>query len=240
LYIIVFSNIRNPGDYVERSLNLLLVEDDQVLCTDFKNYIDEIGDVSLVGVTNNSTKALEYVKQYLPDVVILDLELHHGGGNGLLFLKELHSVDLPFLPYILISTNNTSNITYEYARQLGADFIFSKHQSDFSVKSVIEFLRMMKGIIHNKSQSSFLEANTTEAPLQREKRIIRMISTEFDRVGISPKLIGRRYLSEAVQIIIKKPQSNICVAIEKKYNKTDASVERACKMRLTRPGAHRI
>lgn len=227
LYIIVFSNIKKLGDYVERSLNLLLVEDDQVLCTDFKNYIDEIGDVSLVGVTNNSTKALEYVKQYLPDVVILDLELHHGGGNGLLFLKELHSVDLPFLPYILISTNNTSNITYEYARQLGADFIFSKHQSDFSVKSVIEFLRMMKGIIHNKSQSSFLEANTTEAPLQREKRIIRMISTEFDRVGISPKLIGRRYLSEAVQIIIKKPQSNICVAIGEKYNKTDASVERA-------------
>ena len=116
------------GDCMERSLNLLLVEDDQDLNNKFKQYIDEINDVSLLGITNSSMKALDYVKQYLPDAVILDLELHHGSGNGLIFLKDLQTLDIPFIPFVLVSTNNTSNVTYEYARQLGADFIFSKHQ----------------------------------------------------------------------------------------------------------------
>ena len=208
-------------------MNLLIVEDNQDLCNQFKLYIDEINDVSLLGITNNSTKALEYVKQYLPDVVILDLELHHGSGNGLQFLKELSSLGIPFIPYILIVTNNTSFVTHEYARKLGADFILSKHQTDFTAKNVVEFIRVMKDIIHSKSQNTFLETQTTEAPLQREKRIIRIISTEFDKIGISPKVVGRKYLIEAIQIIMKKPQSSICVLIGEKYNKTDASVERA-------------
>ena len=40
-------------------------------------------------------------------------------------------------------------------------------------------------------------------------------------------MVGRKYLTEAIQITINKPQSNICVVIGEKYNKTDASVERA-------------
>ena len=73
--------------------------------------------------TNNSFDAIEMVKNYLPDAVILDLELHLGGGNGLLFLNELKKLTLTRRPYILVTTNNSSNITLEQARSLGANFI---------------------------------------------------------------------------------------------------------------------
>ncbi len=129
-----------------------------------------------------------------------------------------------------MSTNNSSYVTYEYARKLGVDFIISKHQSDFSPQTVIEFLRMMKDIILNKAdrvQSKNKGAYTNEAPKQKEKRIVRMISVEFDRIGISPKLVGRNYLTDAVCITIHKPENNICSVLGKKYGKTDSSVERA-------------
>ena len=56
-----------------------------------------------------------------PDAVILDLELHRGGGSGLDFLKKVQEAALDHPPYILITTNNISAITHKTARELGAD-----------------------------------------------------------------------------------------------------------------------
>jgi CheY-like chemotaxis protein len=84
-----------------------------------------LDDIDLLAVTDDSNKAIGYVKDLLPDAVILDLELHQGGGNGLLFLQVLKQMNLSVYPYILITTNNTSMVTYEYARQAGG-FYYGK------------------------------------------------------------------------------------------------------------------
>lgn len=211
----------------DKKLSILLVEDDEDACEEIKRYIGELDDVSLVGITNNSVKALEYAKCFLPEAVILDLELHYGGGNGLMFLKELKQMDLPFHPYILITTNNSSAVTYAYAREVGADFIMAKHQSDYSGKSAVEFLRVIKPTIFSKIESISPEHKTTESPEQKTKRVTRRISLELDYIGISPKHVGYKYLSDAIQLIIEKPTNNLCAIIGAKYGKTEASVERA-------------
>lgn len=212
---------------VTRRLSVLLVEDDERACNEFVQNTDELDDVELVAITDNSRKAIEYVLDLLPDAVILDLELHQGGGNGLVFLQELGRMDLPVRPYVLITTNNTSLITYEYARQAGADFIMAKHQSDYSVKGAVDFLRMMKSVIQSRSGRTEPAHATTESPEQREKRITRRINLELDYVGISPKAVGYKYLSDAIALIISKPEKNLCATIGSQYGKTDSSVERA-------------
>lgn len=211
----------------ERKMSILLVEDDLDACLEIKHYIMELDDVSLVGITSSSSKALEYVKCFLPEAVILDLELHHGDGNGLLFLKELKQLELPFHPYILITTNNCSPVTYEYARQIGADFIMAKHQADYSGKNAVDFLRMIKPAIFNKIDAKSPEHKTTESPEEKTKRISRRVSLELDYVGVSPKHVGYKYLADAIQMIIDKPTNNLCAIIGSKYGKTEASVERA-------------
>jgi DNA-binding NarL/FixJ family response regulator len=212
---------------MEKILSILLVEDDQAACRDFIDYVEELDDISLIGVTNNSSKALEYIKDYLPDAVILDLELHHGSGNGLLVLKELKLMLLDKLPYVLVTTNNSSFITYETARHMGADFIMSKHQADYSTKNVIDFLNMMKPIIHSRNQTASKEHATTESPEQRNRRIVLRISTELNNVGISPKAVGYQYLVDAIQLVVRQPMQNLCNTIGQKYGKTESSVERA-------------
>jgi Response regulator containing a CheY-like receiver domain and an HTH DNA-binding domain len=212
---------------VERKLSILLVEDDEDACEEIKRYIAELDDISLIGITNDSQKALEYTKTYLPEAVILDLELHEGGGNGLLFLDELKRLDLPFHPFVLITTNNSSTVTYAYAREAGADFIMAKHQKDYSAKNVVEFLRMIKHTIFSKIESVSPEHKTTESPAQRTKRITRKINMELDYVGVSPKHVGYQYLTDAIALVIDKPSNNLCAIIGEKYGKTEASVERA-------------
>ena len=87
---------------MDKQLAVLLIEDDTIACQEFEQYIDQCDDIRLSAVTNNSQEALDLTKYHLPDAVILDLELHHGGGNGLLYLKELPKLNLTHIPYILI------------------------------------------------------------------------------------------------------------------------------------------
>ncbi|MCL2223263.1 MAG: response regulator, partial [Oscillospiraceae bacterium] len=71
-------------------LTVLLVEDEPTDCTAFVQCIEQHHDIRLIEVTNNAEKALEYARTHLPDVIILDLELHKGSGNGISFLLALN------------------------------------------------------------------------------------------------------------------------------------------------------
>lgn len=212
---------------MNRELTVILIEDDPNTCEKFKEYVDMVTDVLLIETTNNSYRAVELVKELLPDTVILDLELNEGQGNGLMFLQELKKLSLPFTPYILITTNNSSNTTHEFCRQMGADFIMSKHQDDYSEKNAIEFLRMMKETIQGRRNTQTGNSKSSLPSEPSVKQIERMISLELDAVGISPKAIGYNYLSDAILLIIQGKPNNICSTLAVKYKKTDSSIERA-------------
>lgn len=212
---------------MERELTIILIEDDPITCQNFKEYIDIVADVTLVDMTNSAYQALDLVQEWLPDAIILDLELNTGKGNGLFFLQELKKLSLPFRPYVLITTNNSSNITYNFARELGADFIMSKHQDDYSEKVAVDFLRMTKDMIQ---QTHRIQNAKIPLPLSSDipiKRIQRMISNELDLIGISPKVIGYQYLSDAILLAIMGKNTNICRVLADKYRKNDFSIERA-------------
>lgn len=211
---------------MERLLSILLVEDDPDVCKKFKAEIDEALNMSLIHTTNSSYHALELTKDYQPDVVILDLELNLGSGNGFHFLNQLKTLEPPISPYILVVTNNSSSTTYQLARELGADFIMYKHQKDYSEQKVIEFLEMMRSVIHSGNHTSDLLSATSETPTQKKQRLRRIISKELNQVGINPKSVGFQYLTEAILITLDDVQPNIALIVSKKFNKTSASVVR--------------
>lgn len=218
-------------------LEILLVEDDQNDCKDMINAVDNNpDDFVLIGITNNSTRAFQYVVDAQPDVVILDLELHHGGGDGLDFLKKLKDYQLARNPFILVTTNNISTVTHGIARELGADFIMTKNQPDYSAKSVLDFLKITKSVLLNRkpvNENSEFE----DSPTQTAKRIQRRICSELNAIGISQKSIGYKYLVDAITITIEEPVTRICCVIGEKYRKTENSVERAMQNAINRAWA---
>ena len=215
-------------------LNILIIEDDVAACRELGQYIDKIDTMKLIGGTGDSDKGIEMVKNMLPDVVILDIELHHGSGNGLLFLAKLNTLQLSMRPYVLITTNNSSNVTYDFARQLGADFIMSKHKADYSAQYVIEFIRMIQHTLLTRQPSK--TENLTEEDLFEKNLPLytRRVYRELDWVGISPKNIGYKYLADAVLLILKNPSANVYRELAENYKKSDASVERAMQNAINR------
>lgn len=224
---------------MKEELSVLLVEDDTYVCQQFIELVDTYDDIKLVGITNNAFKALDYIRDILPDAVILDLELNNGCGSGLDLLRGLKTLMITDYPYILITTNNSSAITYEAARQLGADYIMSKHQEGYSEKNPLDFLRMLSSTI--KSKKSF-KANTGSVPLPQspavfEKSLKRRIMSELDLIGINQKSVGHKYLVDAILSTINEPKPNISTTIGKKYGKTESSVERAMQNAINRTWA---
>lgn len=219
---------------MEQNLMILIVEDDEKACEELSRYINQAPDIELQNVTNNSEEALTMVRAGLPDAVILDLELHYGGGNGFLFLDGLKRMQLAHPPYILVTTNNSSVITLEQARTMGADFIMAKYETQYSARYVVEFLRMMRKAIKSYTPSSSSSSAPDSSMEDQTRLLVQRIHRELDYVGISPKAIGYQYLTDAILLTMRCPQPNLCRKLSEKYHKSDVSIERAMQNAINR------
>lgn len=222
------------NDNMDKFLNVLLVEDDVEACNEIRKHIETCTDIRLVEITNNSAQAIEILKYTLPDAVILDLELHHGGGNGLLFLTELSKLELTYRPYILVTTNNSSQITHETARRLGADFIMSKHEKNYSAKEVIAFLKMIYPTLLSTRKTATTTSKTELSPSERMRRLVHYISREMDFIGINRKNAGYQYLVDAIIMTYDNPQTNIYNDLSTRYHKTSSGIERSMQYAINR------
>lgn len=216
---------------MEKSLRILIIEDEETVCERYKTYISQYEDLVVIADTNSSDEGVELVHKHLPDAVILDLELQYGLGNGLDFLSQLKKNPPARIPYILVATNNSSPITQRYARESGADFIMYKYQKNYSEKSVIEFLRMISPSICGYQPTAL--PVTAPVPSDNKNHYIRQIHAELNRVGINPKSVGYQYLTDAILLKIQR-QEDITSTIGKKYHKTPLSVTRAMQYAIDR------
>ena len=210
---------------MEKPLSILLIEDEPAECQEILEYVESKDGVELSGITNNIQKALEFVTDSQPDVIILDLELHKGYGDGLTFLDSLREMRLSYPVYILVTTNNVSHITHDGARKMGADFIMVKSQEDYSAKRVIDFLCSLKSFIHSNKKTA-ARPDYPETHEQKRRRHNKII-TELDRIGIAPNVLGRNYLIDCVTLLIDGKNEGFTAAVAEKKGKSVKSVERA-------------
>ena len=216
---------------LKQTLSVLLVEDDQNACKQITEYAKRFTDINISEVTNNSHSAYKYVVEYSPDAVILDLELQQGGGSGLQFLTDLHNTPKVINPYILVTTNNSSQKTYEYARSKGADFILYKHSDDYTNQTPIDFLRMTKDVIISSTNTS---NNLSFSSSVNETDLKELITQQLEILGFQHKVLGFKYLIEAIYVVINEPDAHINQRIANIFNKSTASVERAMQTSIDR------
>ena len=132
-------------------------------------------------------------------------------------------------PFILVVTNNVSQVTQSIVRNAGADFIIVKSQADYSVEMVVNFLRSIISKIPDMNPNFPTSSPAIKKRIEEDynQRLVKRITTELDIIGISPRFKGRNYLRDAIEMICHKEQTYICNEVAKKYGKTSASVERA-------------
>ena len=217
---------------MKKKITILLIEDDPIACKELQDYFDSCEDMHLVESTSYANIGLKLVSSYLPNVILLDLELHHGGGNGLLFLHELRNQQLTNPPYIIVTTQNMSDATLSQARELGADLILTKYDACYSPEYIGSTIRLMQGGILRKNTSVVQLPDAT--PAQVENQVKLRIEREMELIGINPKNKGFNYLIDSIQNYMQDPNVNLSRALVDKYHKSEKSIERAMQNAIKR------
>lgn len=179
---------------------VLLIEDDEFESQRFKTFIETQENVKLVGITNSSDEGLEYFKTYLPEAIVLDIELHKGQGSGIEFIEQAKKLMTEFRPIIVVTTNASSSILYDKLHEEGVDLVFYKKQADYSPKLIISSLLSLRKF----NNGDKIAENHIESPAEYETKISKRIDTELNCIGIASHLKGRKYLHEAIMYLIKE------------------------------------
>ncbi len=209
---------------MDTTLSILIVEDDKLSCDELTRCIAQYEDLQVCAVCSSSTEAETQARYHLPNVIILDLELHHGGGNGLMFLDHLLANPLSVDPFILVTTNNMSRIVLDQAKALGADFTLTKYEEGYCTQYVIDNIRMLRNAILRKNTTRRVSVGS---PASEEQLLRNRIYREMDLIGIKAKAKGYNYLVDAIFLILTGNDGNLSRTLAQKYNKTTTSIERA-------------
>lgn len=210
-----------------KPMKLLLIEDDENECNIYKTISKRRKDIELIGITASDVEGLKYVKDYMPEGIILDLELNKGNatGTGFNFIKELKKLKLNFMPKIIVTTNICSDSVYEFLHENGVEFIFYKKQNNYSQENVINTFLLIRGYKNG-------SIKIPEELAENSKEIISdKINKELDLVGVSTHLQGRKYLHDSILYIIENENSNHKITVIQylvsKYKKSNSTISRA-------------
>ncbi len=224
----------------KKAMSILLIEDDELECEKFKSYTETIENAKVVAVTNSSDKGIELFKRFMPEAVVLDIELHKGQGSGLEFLEKIKECITNFKPIIVVTTNASSSLLYNELHDEGADLIFYKHQSDYSPKIVVSALLSLRKTLYKfgSNRTDVEDSIHIESEAERSDRISDMINSELDLIGISPHLKGRDYIHDAILYLIECKNTgdseSVFNYLANLYKKTASSIGRVMQTSINR------
>lgn len=229
------------GDFImeKKTMSILLIEDDEIECQKFKSYTETLEGVKVVATTNSSDKGIELFKRYMPEAIVLDIELHKGQGSGLEFLQNIKECITSFRPIIVVTTNASSSLLYNELHDEGVDLIFYKHQTGYSPKIVVSALLTLRKTLYKFGTSQNADESIhIESEAERTDRVSDMINSELDLIGISPHLKGRDYIHDAILYLIESKSSGdsetVFNYLANLYKKTASSIGRVMQTSINR------
>jgi len=210
-----------------KKMKILLIEDDHAHCKEYSDLVIRQGGIHMLHTANGCSSGLEFAKRDRFDVILLDLELNNSDGDGIRFLRELRKVEMKKRPYIIVITVITSDRTHSFARQCGADFVFTKSKPDYSPQLVLDFA-------YNYFTGADNEV-TCIRPAQSEECIKTSVRHELKSIGITYDMDGFAYLIDSIYIASMHDSKDLSLSkhiypiLARKYKKSDQSIEKAIR-----------
>jgi len=126
-------------------MRLFIADDSKILCSRLIEMLSEFKEIEIVGQTAYAQKAIESIRELIPDVVILDIRLLDGNGINVLETIKKGNISTK----VIIFTNYPYFQYRKRCLDAGAEFFFYK-ATEFD--KLIEAIRQLI-ISHNKIES---------------------------------------------------------------------------------------
>ena len=189
--------------------NILIADGAESFCSALS---EELQHKHRVCTCAGGREALESIRTFRPDVIILDLMLPEVDGFGL--LQEARKIGLE--PIILATVRFLSDYILTAAQMLGVDYLMQKPCDLKVVQDRLEELLQIK----RKRDSGRIE----ERPCVSELLLMLSIPTHFKGFG---------YLNDAIELMLQSPEISVTKemypTVARSHGTTAAQVERGIR-----------
>lgn len=114
-------------------MNLFIVEDSLLIQNRLVRFIEELHDISIVGISPDIGSAYNKIIDAHADAMILDIQL--SDGNGLVLLKKIKHTHPEIR--IVVLTNHSSEANRMQALRAGADSFLDKSTDFEQIPSIL-------------------------------------------------------------------------------------------------------
>ena len=217
---------------MKNQIKLLIADNNIELLSQMKAFFDHKEDIQLSGTATDGTEAFEKIREYRPDVVIMDIVLPGTDGIGL--LKSINTIPKTHRPIVIITSGAKKEHVTNICMQLGADYFMIK---PCSAETIYERIHLL--CAPRTSTSGLSDQNMYQKEQQRDipsDRAIELFVTKtIHSVGVPANIKGYQYLRDAIIMSIKDTElinavtKQLYPRVANRHNTSPSRVERAIR-----------
>lgn len=176
------------GIIMDNMIKVIVADDNDITRQMIVDCLSDDEQIEVVGQAADGREAINLIKLYEPDVVLLDLVMPMADGIGVMetVAEETQGAKKPH--YIIVSAAGSEDIVNQ-ALQTGASYFIMK---PFDGEALIKRVKKMGA-----GQSSAIYA-----AIQASPDIEQMVVDILRDVGVSLRMVGYKYLKEAIILAI--------------------------------------
>lgn len=211
--------------------SVVIADDNDQFRDMLEQYLNLQKELEVVGSAADGPETIKLVKEYTPDLLILDIIMPYLDGIGV--LEALKKIKFKKKPIILVlSAVGQTKIT-EKAIKLGAAYYIMK---PFDMKILVDRIRYLMTAEPEKLINNI---NNIEKygpqKIPKERTLENEVTRLLRKLGIPANLKGYKYIREAVIITVRDETiwntttKELYIKIAHKFVSTPMSVERAIR-----------
>lgn len=214
-----------------RKVKIGIADDNKEFCDILEDFFKEKEDIEVAFISSDGIKTIEAIKEYVPEVLVLDMIMPHLDGLGV--LEAINSLESSQRPRtIVLSAVGQETITQK-AIHLGAEYYIVK---PFNLDILLKRINQLSG---NDTPEA---ANTNYARAilnnQGESNLGNLeidITNIIHEVGVPAHIKGYQYLRDAILMVVEDMDmlgavtKELYPAIAQNNNTTPSRVERAIR-----------
>ncbi len=214
----------------DKSISVIIVDDNEEFCDILKEYLEKQKDINIVGVAQDGLNAIELIKEKTPDLVVLDIIMPHLDGLGV--LERLNRINLQKIPKIIILSAVGQDKITQRALSLGADYYVIKPFDLDVFTSRIKEIVLGEVIQGNRNK---LGGGLTGTLITNNTSLEAEITNIIHEIGVPAHIKGYLYLREAITMVVHNVEllsavtKELYPSIAKTFNTTPSRVERAIR-----------
>lgn len=171
-------------------VKVLIAEDNESICIHLSNVISFTNEVQAIIIENDGSKVYDKIKEFKPEVVVLDLKLP--GEDGISILKKIETDSILKNTNVIIYSGEPTYI--EKVRNFKCIYAFYNKLTPYESIGV-EIQKIAKTI--------------------HDEQIGNKVYDTLCKIGFAPSDKGTRFFKECIEIAIDENEENLNVMYEK-------------------------